>query len=109
MKANAWAAVAWVNALRSSDDEPALVVYDTVVENVDQRITLRVLANRFKARDTAGEMRKLVEAQFGPLTAQKVSDNATEYEWQLSTWRWVRLIYKPDAGTFIQLIDKGLS
>lgn len=109
MKANSWAAVAWVNALRPSPDLPPLVIYDMVVENVDQRITLRVFANRFVARDTAGEMRKLIEAQFGPLTAQKVSDSATEYEWQLSTWRWVRLIYKPDAGTFIQLIDKGLS
>lgn len=107
MKANVWAAVAWVNALRPSNEPYALTIFDAVVENVDQRVTMRIFTNRFKTRDTLGEMRKLVEAQFGPMTAQKVSDNAAEQEWQLSDTRWVRLIYKPDMGTFIQLIDKG--
>ena len=113
-RANIWELIDWVNALRRIPQrgEPyQLAIYDSVVENVDNPATARIYTNRFHLRDTLGEMRKLVEAQFGIMTA--CNDSAgrngklTEYEWQLTDTRWVRLIYKKGAGTFIQLIDKG--
>jgi hypothetical protein len=68
---------------------------------------VRIYTNRFNSRDTLGEMLLLVGAQFGAMTADAHSGKLTEYEWQLTNTRWVRLIYKQGVGTFIQLIDKG--
>jgi hypothetical protein len=106
-RTNIWNLIDWVNALRPSNEPYPLATYDSVVENVDGRATVRIYTNRFDIRDTLGSMLKLVEAQFGTMTADSHSGKLTEYEWQLTGTRWVRLIYKQGVGTFIQLIDKG--
>jgi hypothetical protein len=106
-RAYIWSLIDWVNALRPSNEPYPLAIYDSVIENVDGRSTVRIYTNRFDTRDTLGGMLKLVEAQFGSMTASKSINSLTEYEWQIAPLRWVRLIYRRGAGTFIQLIDKG--